>query len=202
MELMASNIQVLLQAAEFLERKEREAEHGYASLVPYSGEDTIQSQKRPKPRKALKSVRSLHNELEKHRRAQLRHCLEQLKQHVPLNSEHSRSTTLSLLHQARLHIKKLEKQEQKAQQLKKRLQCEQQSLYQRLQVLLGYSSVQRLQVNSLDSSQLSSERSDSEQEDAEVDVEGLEFSGIEDAMVASFSTGHEHSYSNASNFWL
>ncbi|XP_060096150.1 max dimerization protein 3 isoform X1 [Heteronotia binoei] len=153
MELIASNIQVLLQAAEFLERREREAEHGYASLAPYCGKDTIQSQKRLKPRKALKNVR----------RAQLRQCLEQLKQQVPLTSEHSRSTTLSLLHQARLHIKKLEEQEQKAQQLKERLQCEQQILHQRLQVLLGHSSAERLRVDSLDSSQLSSERSDSDQ---------------------------------------
>ncbi|XP_060096151.1 max dimerization protein 3 isoform X2 [Heteronotia binoei] len=202
MELIASNIQVLLQAAEFLERREREAEHGYASLAPYCGKDTIQSQKRLKPRKALKNVRSLHNELEKHRRAQLRQCLEQLKQQVPLTSEHSRSTTLSLLHQARLHIKKLEEQEQKAQQLKERLQCEQQILHQRLQVLLGHSSAERLRVDSLDSSQLSSERSDSDQEDVEVDVEGLEFGSIEDAVVASFNAGQEHSYSNASNFWL
>ncbi|XP_015268021.1 PREDICTED: max dimerization protein 3 [Gekko japonicus] len=202
MELIASNIQVLLQAAEFLERREREAEHGYASLTPYCGKGTIQSQKRMKPRKALKNVRSVHNELEKHRRAQLRQCLEQLKQQVPLNSEHSRSTTLSLLHQARLHIKKLEEQEQKAQQLKERLQCEQQILHQRLEVLLGHSGVERLRADSLDSSQLSLERSDSDPEDVEVDVEGLEFGSVEDAMVASFNTGREHSYSNASNFWL
>nr|XP_056715282.1 max dimerization protein 3 isoform X1 [Euleptes europaea] len=192
MELIAGNIQVLLQAAEFLERREREAEHGYASLAPYRGEGTIGSQKRLKPRKALKNVR----------RAQLRQCLEQLKQQVPLNSVHSRSTTLSLLHQARLHIKKLEEQEQKAQQLKERLQCEQQILHQRLQVLIGHSSAERLRVDSLGCSQLSSERSDSDQEDAEVDVEGLEFGSIEDAVMASFSTGREHSYSNASNFWL
>ncbi|XP_048343899.1 max dimerization protein 3 [Sphaerodactylus townsendi] len=202
MELIAGNIQVLLKAAEFLDRRERETEHGYASPAPYCGECPKQSQKRVKPRKALKNVRSMHNELEKHRRAQLRQCLEQLKQQVPLNSEHSRSTTLSLLHQARLHIKKLEEQERKAQQLKERLQCEQKILHQRLQVLIGHSGTERLRVDSLDSSQLSSERSDSDQEDAEVDVEALEFGIIEDAVVASFNTGQEHSYSSTSNFWL
>ncbi|XP_077182376.1 max dimerization protein 3 isoform X1 [Paroedura picta] len=199
MELLARNIQVLLQAAEFLERREREAEHGYASLAPYCGKGTIQSWKRLKSPKALENVRSVHNELEKHRRAQLRQCLEQLKQQVPLNSEHSRSTTLSLLHQARLHIKKLEEQEQKAQQLKERLQWEQQILHQRLQVLLGHSNMERLRVDCLDSSQLSSECLDSDQE---VDVESLEFGSIEDAVVVSFNTGQEHSYSNDSNFWL
>uniref|UniRef100_A0A663F5U5 MAX dimerization protein 3 n=1 Tax=Aquila chrysaetos chrysaetos TaxID=223781 RepID=A0A663F5U5_AQUCH len=34
MEPAVTSIQVLLQAAEFLERRERGAEHGYASLCP------------------------------------------------------------------------------------------------------------------------------------------------------------------------
>lgn len=38
------------------------------------------------------------------RRAQLRRCLEQLRQQVPGGAERSRHTTLSLLHRARLHI--------------------------------------------------------------------------------------------------
>lgn len=76
--------------------------------------------------------RSVHNELEKHRyffkqvfwfclytvhiwtqcgcvcacrRAQLRNCLDQLKQQVPLSSDSSRNTTLNLLRQAQVHIK-------------------------------------------------------------------------------------------------
>ncbi|XP_061473592.1 max dimerization protein 3 [Rhineura floridana] len=199
MELISSNFQVLLQAAEYLERREREAEHGYASLSPYSSQDALQSRKRSKPRKALQSLRTVHNELEKHRRAQLRQCLDQLKQLVPMNTERSRYTTLSLLHRARVHIKKLEEQEQRAQQLKERLRCKQQNLHQRLEELLTRSGVERLRANSLDSSQFS-ERSDSE--DAEVDVEGLAFSSIEEDVVAAFSTGREHSYSNTRNFWL
>ncbi|XP_042307769.1 max dimerization protein 3 isoform X2 [Sceloporus undulatus] len=199
MEPMASNIQVLLQAAEYLERREREAEHGYASLSPYCGQGALQSRRRrrrPKPGKALKSLRSVHNELEKHRRAQLRHCLEQLQQQVPMNAEHSRYTTLNLLHRARLHIKKLEEQEQKAQLQKERLRCEQRNLHQRLEELLAHSSMERPRADSLDSSQFS-ERSDS---DAEVDVEGVAFSSTEEDVVAAVSTGQEHSYS--SNFWL
>lgn len=39
------------------------------------------------------------------RRAQLRHCLEQLKQQVPLSSDSSRNTTLNLLRRAQMHIK-------------------------------------------------------------------------------------------------
>lgn len=39
------------------------------------------------------------------RRAQLRHCLEQLKKQVPLSSDSMRNTTLNLLRQAQLHIK-------------------------------------------------------------------------------------------------
>lgn len=38
------------------------------------------------------------------RRAQLRRCLERLKQQVPVGAGPARSTTLSLLHRARLHI--------------------------------------------------------------------------------------------------
>ncbi|XP_008103168.1 max dimerization protein 3 isoform X2 [Anolis carolinensis] len=199
MELVASNIQVLLQAAEYLERREREAEHGYASLSPHCGRDARQSRRRPKPRKAVKSLRSAHNELEKHRRAQLRHCLEQLKQQIPMNTEHSRYTTLNLLHRARLHIKKLEDQEEKARRQKERLRSEQRNLHQRLEELLAHSSVERPRADSLDSSRFSSEHSDS---DAEVDVEGLAFISTEEDVVAAISTGQEHSYSNTNNVWL
>ncbi|NXN92094.1 MAD3 protein, partial [Rhinopomastus cyanomelas] len=63
MEPAASSIQVLLRAAEVLERRERpcdppglaRAEHGYASMCPV------------RPRRATGSVRSVHNALEKHR---------------------------------------------------------------------------------------------------------------------------------------
>uniref|UniRef100_A0A8D0BII1 Max dimerization protein 3 n=1 Tax=Salvator merianae TaxID=96440 RepID=A0A8D0BII1_SALMN len=200
MELISSNIQVLLQAAEYLERREREAEHGYASLSPHCGEDALPSRRRPRPRKALKTLRSVHNEVEKHRRAQLRQYLEQLKQQVPMNTECSRYTTLSLLHRARLHIKKLEEQEQRAQELKERLRCEQQTLHQRLEELLAHSNGERLRADSLDSSRFSSEHSDSE--DADVDVEGLTFNSTEVEAGTAFSAEQEHSYSTTSNIWL
>uniref|UniRef100_A0A6J0TGW5 Max dimerization protein 3 n=1 Tax=Pogona vitticeps TaxID=103695 RepID=A0A6J0TGW5_9SAUR len=204
MELIASNLQVLLQAAEYVERREREAEHGYASLSPYRGQSISQSQRRRRPRhpprKALKDLRSVHNELEKHRRAQLRQCLEQLKQQIPISTDQAHYTTLNLLHQARLHMKKLEEQEKRARRLKERLRCEQQNLRQRLEELLAHSNTERPRADSLDCSQFSSERSDSE--DAEVDIEGLPFSSNKEDGTADFSTEQEHSYSNVSNFWI
>uniref|UniRef100_A0A663F7G7 Max dimerization protein 3 n=1 Tax=Aquila chrysaetos chrysaetos TaxID=223781 RepID=A0A663F7G7_AQUCH len=143
MEPAVTSIQVLLQAAEFLERRERGAEHGYASLCP------------ARSRRAVGSVRSVHNALEKHRRAQLRCCLERLKQQVPVGAGPARSTTLSLLHRARLHIQRLEEQELRAQRAKDRLRNRQRSLRQRLERLLSPTGGERARANSLDSSQLS-----------------------------------------------
>nr|XP_032806136.1 uncharacterized protein LOC116940427 isoform X3 [Petromyzon marinus] len=115
-----NNIQILLAAAEYLERKDRgegsgggawlagEAEHGYASMPPSRREEEEEeesSRKRLKTRKAP-SIRSTHNELEKNRRAQLRVCLERLKNMVPLGPECSRHTTLGLLTKAKNHIKR------------------------------------------------------------------------------------------------
>ncbi|KAJ6653255.1 hypothetical protein lerEdw1_009419 [Lerista edwardsae] len=99
------NIQMLLEAAEFLERREREAEHGYASMLPYSSKDRDALKRRNKSKKNSNSSRSTHNEMEKNRRAHLRLCLEKLKGLVPLGPESSRHTTLSLLTKAKLHIK-------------------------------------------------------------------------------------------------
>ncbi|XP_053422372.1 max dimerization protein 3 [Nycticebus coucang] len=206
MEPVTSNIQVLLQAAEFLERREREAEHGYASLCPHRSPGPIhRRKKRPlQTPDALDSGRSVHNELEKRRRAQLKRCLERLKQQMPLGTDCARYTTLSLLRRARMHIQKLEEQEQRAQQLKEKLRGEQQSLQQQLEQLqgpVGAGERERLRTDSLDSSGLSSERSDSDQEELEVDVESLVFGG-EAELLRGFSTGQEHSYSHSTGAWL
>ncbi|XP_058704838.1 max dimerization protein 3 [Poecile atricapillus] len=185
MEPAATSIQVLLQAAEFLEHREHrhplglaEAEHGYAALCPAPS------------RRAVGSVRSVHNELEKHRRAQLRCCLERLKQQVPVGAGPSRSTTLSLLHRARLHIQRLEEQELRARRAKDRLRDRQRSLQRRLELLLLPTDGERARADSLDSSQLSEP---SEEEDAEVEVDGVMFS---EDLLASFGTGRDHSYSS------
>uniref|UniRef100_A0A8C4USV5 Max dimerization protein 3 n=1 Tax=Falco tinnunculus TaxID=100819 RepID=A0A8C4USV5_FALTI len=194
MEPAATSIQVLLRAAEFLERRERGAEHRYASLCParWAGR-----RGRPVPpvlisgsdRRGL-SRRSVHNALEKHRRAKLRCCLERLKQQVPVGAGPDRPTTLTLLHRARLHIQRLEKQELSAQRAKDRLRNQQRSLQQRLQRLLSPASGERARADSLDSSQLSEP---SEGEDAEIEVDGMVFSGD---PLSGFSTGRDHSYSS------
>ncbi|XP_077613366.1 max dimerization protein 3 isoform X1 [Crocuta crocuta] len=168
MEPVASNIQVLLQAAEFLERREREAEHDYASLCPHRSTGPVYRRRKRSPQASgtLDSGRSVHNELEKRRRAQLKRCLEQLKQQMPLGADCARYTTLSLLRWARMHIQKLEEQEQQARWLKEKLRSKQQSLQQQLEQLRGPAGPgerERPRADSLDSSGLSSERSDSDQ---------------------------------------
>ncbi|XP_064452579.1 max dimerization protein 3 isoform X3 [Mirounga angustirostris] len=161
MEPVASNIQVLLQAAEFLERREREAEHGYASLCPHRNPGPVYRRRKRSPQAsgALDSGRSVHNELEKRRRAQLKRCLEQLKQQMPLGPDCARYTTLSLLRWARTHIQKLEAQEQRARRLKEKLRSKRQSLRRQLERLRGPAGPR---ADGLDSSGLSSERSDSD----------------------------------------
>lgn len=193
-ERAASSIQVLLQAAEFLERRERrhrvppclaEAEHGYASPCP------------ARPRQAGSGGRSVHNALEKHRRAQLRRCLEQLKQQVPLGAGPARSTTLSLLRRARLHIQRLQEQEVTAQRVKDRLRSRQRNLRQRLEQLLSPGGTERIRADSMDSSRLS-EQSGSDGEEAEIDVEGA---GLGAEPRVGFSTGKDHSYSSPRSPW-
>ncbi|XP_032937081.1 max dimerization protein 1 isoform X1 [Catharus ustulatus] len=150
-------IQMLLEAAEFLERREREAEHGYASLWP-GGKDGEAPRRRAKARRSGGSGRSTHNEMEKNRRAQLRLCLERLKGLVPLGASAGRHTTLSLLTRARLHIQKLEDQERRALHQIEQLQREQRHLQRQLEKL----GMERVRIDSIGSS-LSSERSDSDQ---------------------------------------
>ncbi|XP_030892526.1 uncharacterized protein LOC102740629 [Leptonychotes weddellii] len=61
------NIQMLLEAADYLERREREAEHGYASMLPYNNKDRDALKRRNKSKKNNSSSRSTHNEMEKNR---------------------------------------------------------------------------------------------------------------------------------------
>ncbi|XP_034037330.1 max dimerization protein 3-like [Thalassophryne amazonica] len=196
MEASVCNIQVLLRAAEFLERREREAEHGYASVPPLSP-DHCDKSFRQKNRKI--SARSVHNELEKNRRAQLRHCLEQLKKQVPLSPDSMRNTTLNLLRQAQLHIKKLQEQDERAEQLKVRLRWEQRELRFRLEQLQRGSERMR---NHSQGSTMSSERSDSDREDVEVDVESIVFDCVDSEGLSIVHTGADHCYSSTDKAWL
>ncbi|XP_008821478.1 max dimerization protein 1 [Nannospalax galili] len=163
------NIQMLLEAADYLERREREAEHGYASMLPYN-KDRDAFKRRNKSKKNSTSSRSTHNEMEKNRRAHLRLCLEKLKGLVPLGPESSRHTTLSLLTKAKLHIKKLEDCDRKAVHQIDQLQREQRHLKRRLEKL----GMERTRMDSVGSA-VSSERSDSDREELDVDVESTDY---------------------------
>uniref|UniRef100_A0A1B6MHE4 BHLH domain-containing protein n=1 Tax=Graphocephala atropunctata TaxID=36148 RepID=A0A1B6MHE4_9HEMI len=149
------SIAALLQAAEYLERREREAEHGYASTLP--PDDLRSVLKRPKNKKS-QGNRTTHNELEKNRRAHLRNCLEKLKEMVPLGHEASRHTTLGLLTKAKRFIKNLENQERKHEIQKEHLSREQRYLRRRLEQL-GSLHTKRRSVSECSISTVSSTNS-------------------------------------------
>ncbi|KAM7292750.1 max dimerization protein 1 [Ixodes scapularis] len=161
---MSMSIRTLLEAAEYLERREREAEHGYASTMPVPAD---LSRRRPKTKKAQGS-RSTHNELEKNRRAHLRHCLDKLKEMVPLGPDASRHTTLGLLNNAKSFIKMLEEKDRKNQTTKDQLRREQRFLKRRLCNLDGaYGEERRSASESGSSSRSSASETD------EVDIMGF-----------------------------
>ncbi|XP_034543673.1 max-interacting protein 1 isoform X2 [Notolabrus celidotus] len=191
------NIQRLLEAAEYLERRERECEHGYASTFPSSQDTNYQRQRKFRNKKfSSNHNRSTHNELEKNRRAHLRLCLERLKALIPLGPDCNRHTTLGLLNKAKAHIKKLEDTDRKSQYQLESLEREQRHLQRQLELLRGGSSAaaqsspgegERIRMDSV-GSPLCSDRSDSDQEEIEVDVESTEFSHGELDSVSTAST--------------
>lgn len=136
------SIAALLQAAEYIERREREAEHGYASTMPIP-DDMRMVTRRPKTKKSQGS-RTTHNELEKNRRAHLRTCLEKLKVLVPLGPETSRHTTLGLLTKAKRFIKSLEDRERKHAIHKEQLSREHRFLRRRLEQLTSQTGLHSL----------------------------------------------------------
>uniref|UniRef100_A0A8D2HCA6 BHLH domain-containing protein n=1 Tax=Urocitellus parryii TaxID=9999 RepID=A0A8D2HCA6_UROPR len=187
------NVQRLLEAAEFLERRERECEHGYASSFPSMPNPRLQHSKPPRRlSRAQKhssgssttstANRSTHNELEKNRRVHLRLCLERLKVLIPLGPDCTRHTTLGLLRKAKAHIKKLEEAERKN------------FLKRRLEQLQGPQEMERIRMDSIGST-ISSDRSDSEREEIEVDVESTEFSHgeVDNISTTSISDIDDHS---------
>ncbi|XP_031520642.1 max dimerization protein 4 isoform X2 [Papio anubis] len=170
-----NSLLILLEAAEYLERRDREAEHGYASVLPFDGDFTREKTK------AASLVRKAPN----NRRAKLRLYLEQLKQLVPLGPDSTRHTTLSLLKRAKVHIKKLEEQDRRALSIKEQLQQEHRFLKRRLEQL-SVQSVERVRTDSTGSA-VSTD--DSEQE---VDIEGMEFGPGELDSVGSSSDADDH----------
>ncbi|KAJ8250355.1 hypothetical protein COCON_G00222770 [Conger conger] len=182
------NIQRLLEAAEYLERRERECEHGYASTFPSVQDENHNRQRKLKNKKCHNGHnRSTHNELEKNRRAHLRLCLERLKALIPLGPNCSRHTTLGLLNKAKAHIKKLEEADRKGQSQLDHLEREQRHLQRQLDQLRAGPDGERTRADSVGSAP-SSERSDSDQEEIEVDVESAEFFHGEGARPCSTSS--------------
>ncbi|KAM9331204.1 max dimerization protein 4 [Gastrophryne carolinensis] len=179
-----NSLLILLEAAEYLERRDREAEHGYASVLPFDIDYSLKKTKAASLSRKSQNNRSSHNELEKHRRAKLRLYLEQLKQLVPLGPESNRHTTLSLLKRAKMHIKKLEEQDRKALHVKEQLQREHRYLKRRLEQL-SVHGMERMRTDSMGSI-LST---DSEQE---VDIEGMEFTPGEMDSIGSASDLDDH----------
>ncbi|KAF1626984.1 Max dimerization protein 3, partial [Eudyptes filholi] len=177
MEPAATSIQVLLQAAEFLERRESgaagprsppglaEAEHGYASLCPARSRRAVGGVSAGADHRGL-SRRSVHNALEKHR----------------YRGKGGWGGWPWLC--------PLEEQELRARRAKDRLRNQQQSLRRQLERLLSPTGGERARADSLDSSQLSEP---SEEEDAEIEVAGTVFGRD---LLPGFSTGRDHSYSS------
>ncbi|KAL6262614.1 hypothetical protein P5V15_005407 [Pogonomyrmex californicus] len=131
------SIAALIQAAEYIERREREAEHGYASTMPIP-DDMRTITKRPKTKKSQGS-----------RRAHLRTCLEKLKLLVPLGPETSRHTTLGLLTKAKRFIKNLEDRERKHALHKEQLSREHRFLRRRLEQLTNQTGLHGLALHGL-----------------------------------------------------
>ncbi|KAA0722304.1 Max dimerization protein 4 [Triplophysa tibetana] len=171
-----NSLLILLEAAEYLERRDREAEHGYASVFPYDSDFS------GKKSKSSSISRKPHN----NRRAKLRLYLEQLKQLVPLGPDSNRHTTLSLLKRAKMHIKKLEEQDRKAVNVKEQLQREHRFLKRRLEQL-SVQGLERIRTDSMGSTM----STDSEQE-VDVDIEGMELTPGEGDSVDSVSDGEDH----------
>lgn len=182
------NIATLLKAADYLERKDREAEHGYATSLPMP---IVQSSRRKSKNRKIQGSRTSHNELEKNRRAHLRHCLESLKRVVPLSSENTRHTTLGLLIEAQMLIKNLEQHEKEQKALREQLKQEQKYLRWRLEQ--RSSGEYRLRpghsLSECSTTSSSSSNSTSSEPD-EVDVISYGSSSLSDAEDQSSSSGY------------
>merc|ERR1712165_553361 len=196
LQMSAMSIATLLQAAEYLDRREREAEHGYATTLPSPGEEELQrdtttknSTRLNKNTKKPQGNRSTHNELEKNRRAHLRSCLENLKDLVPVGADSSRHTTLGLLNKAKHFIKNLEDRDKKSLSAKELLHREQRYLRRRLELLseeVGVDIHKRRSISESSSSSLSSIQSSNSETD---DVDPLGYGGVSDDDHLSIMSG-------------
>ncbi|CAK8682942.1 unnamed protein product [Clavelina lepadiformis] len=164
-----NEIALLLQAAEFLDNQDkraREKEHGYAAPAYRFGEEPLRTKMKVMRRT---QNRTSHNELEKNRRAHLRSCLENLKAIVPLSQDATRHTTLGLLNQACLLIKKLEDKKRKFDEEKSQLNKHNNNLKKTL-IQLEISRHRRNSTGSAWSSGHSESSNDSDKDEEIIDV--------------------------------
>ncbi|VFV28051.1 Hypothetical predicted protein [Lynx pardinus] len=161
----------------------------------------------PQASGTLDSGRSVHNELEKRRRAQLKRCLEELKQQMPLGADCARYTTLSLLRWARMHIQRAGFHSLTLPSFKAS-GSEPSTLipFWRVVPEARRGEGQRKSVTYLPRALplpglSSAPPGGQEWEEAEVDVESLVFGG-EAELLRGFGAGQEHSYSHSRTTWL
>merc|ERR1711994_132137 len=197
LQMSAMSIATLLQAAEYLDRREREAEHGYATTLPSPGEEELQrdtttknSTRLNKNTKKPQGNRSTHNELEKNRRAHLRSCLENLKDIVPVGGDSSRHPTLGLLNKAKHFIKNLEDRDRKSLTARESLHREQRYLRRRLELLSDQMADihKRRSVSEPSTSTVSSIQSPNSESD-EHDVDIIGYGGASDDDHSSVRSG-------------
>lgn len=164
------DISILLKAAEYLARREKEAEHCYALTAPAP---VVTRSCRQRSSKA-KIARSSHNELEKNRRAHLRQCFEELKRVVPFSDDASRHTTLGLLKQARLFIEAAQERHRQSVRCLRQLIRERQQLLRHQKILaagggeLSFRGSHTISESSVSSSSSSGSSAFSEREDLDV----------------------------------
>merc|ERR1712071_741047 len=153
-----------------------------------SSSSSTSSSRSSKVNKKTQGSRSTHNELEKNRRAQLRTCLEKLKDLVPLGPESARHTTLGLLTRAKHFIKTLEERDRRHVQHKDQLNREQRFLRRKMEQLSQQFDIQqqiKRRANSLSecsSTTTSSVSSTSETDEVDVIGYGSHGSDLDDQL--------------------
>ncbi|XP_065557001.1 max dimerization protein 1-like [Artemia franciscana] len=189
------SISALLQAAEYLDKKDKD--HVYCTSGDMDSSSDSGSSSRSfqdkalarswptsgaKQRKTSTSDRVSHNELEKSRRAHLRTCLDKLRELVPI-SETARHTTLGLLTRGRLFIQALEERDRRCMIHKESLYNKQRVLKRRL-AELSYEirQLQQQQVQK-DNESLRRLHTTSETSQTTSMSEPVFFSAIEDAEI-------------------
>lgn len=129
-------MEALIQAAQYLEENGQDEEEEEAPR---------KRNHRYRIKKPSTYSRTTHNLLEKNRRAQLRDCLEVLRQHVPLPDK---LTTLALLQSAKKYIENLQQKEKEENDEKLKLQHTQAVLLSRLAELGASNALQSIPTSS------------------------------------------------------